>query len=145
LAAGAGFALTENLFNTVLALDAWGAVMLLRVGGTLMHCIGSGLIALGWQHMLESHRPWRLAGAYVLAVTIHAMWNGAVIGITGLSLVTVNATGDITQTLTGIVTIGLVGVLIVLSIALVVALSLITKRLQRTAKAETSMEANDGD
>lgn len=131
LAAGAGFALIENLFNTVLALDAWLVVMLLRVGGTLMHCIGSGLIALGWQQMLTNRRPWRLIGAYVVAVTIHALWNGAVVGITGVSLATVGATGETAQMLGGAAVIVFGGLLIALSLGLLVALVLMTKRLQR--------------
>ncbi len=85
LAAGAGFALAENLFNTILALDTWVHIMLLRLGGTAMHCLGAGLIALGWHNLRTTRRPWRLFGAYILSVTIHAMWNGVAIGITGIS------------------------------------------------------------
>ncbi len=130
LAGGAGFALVENLFNTVLALDVWAFVMLLRIGGTAMHSLGTGLMGLGWYHTLITRRPWRLAGAYVLSVSIHALWNGAVIGITGTSLLAVDASSEITVTLVGGVVIILLGVLVLLTLALIIVIVILTKRLQ---------------
>jgi len=86
LAGGAGFALLENIFNTLAGLDAWVVIMLVRIGASLMHCLGSGLIALGWQHMLETKRPWYLLGAIVTSIGIHALWNGTLVTMIGAGL-----------------------------------------------------------
>jgi RsiW-degrading membrane proteinase PrsW (M82 family) len=131
LASGAGFALVENLFNTVLALDVWGFIMLLRVGGTAMHCLGTGLMALGWQDLLINRRLGRLIGAYALSLTIHALWNGIIIGIAGISVLATSVTGEITLALIGSVVIILLIALVGLTVALLVAIVVLTKRLQK--------------
>jgi hypothetical protein len=131
LAAGAGFALVENLFNTVLALDVWVFVMLLRLGGTGMHCLGTGLSSLGWHNFLTTHRPWRFVGAYAIAVVIHALWNGAVITMAGVSIFTINNPGELTQTLVGLVVLLMLALLIVLTIAIVAVLGIVTVRLKK--------------
>jgi len=130
LASGAGFALAENLFNTVTALDIWAVVMLLRLGGTAMHCLGSGLTALGWQHLLVQRRPWKLAGAYGLSVSLHALWNLAVAGIAGISLVTAGAANDRAIFLGGGAILLLLGFLILLALGIIVALVALTYRLR---------------
>ncbi|HEX9925182.1 MAG TPA: PrsW family glutamic-type intramembrane protease, partial [Anaerolineae bacterium] len=67
LASGAGFALAENLFNTIAGLDVWAVVMVFRLGGTAMHCLGSGLVALGWRDFLVERHPWPLVRAYAIS------------------------------------------------------------------------------
>lgn len=140
LACGAGFTLIENLFNTVTALDVWAFVMVLRIGGTVMHCLGSGLIALGWQRLLSERRPWKLIGAYGLSVTIHALWNIAAIGIAGTSLWTTDSTNDLTQTLGSGVTVLLLVLLTGLALALIGTLAVLTYRLRATPPETTSAE-----
>ncbi len=69
VAGGSGFAMTEGLFNAAIALESWSAVMLLRVGSTLMHCLSSGLMAwvgtICWGHAAPgpSWAPMRPASA----------------------------------------------------------------------------------
>jgi RsiW-degrading membrane proteinase PrsW (M82 family) len=86
LASGAGFALVEGLLNTSSASENWAAVILLRVGGTLLHCFTGGLMGLAW-HQLISGARWRPAtGLYLSSVAIHSLWNALSLGIGLLSL-----------------------------------------------------------
>ncbi len=82
IASGAGFAMVENLFNTIQALEFWVGIMLMRIGTSALHCLGVAILSLGWHHFLQQKRPWRLFGAYGLSVCVHALWNGLIIGLT---------------------------------------------------------------
>jgi len=93
LACGAGFALAEGLLNTATSADAWGLVVLVRTGASLMHCLGSGLMALGWQRLLVERRPWKLVGAFAVSVTVHALWNLTAVSIVGVGLTATNPDG----------------------------------------------------
>lgn len=75
IACGAGFALVEGLLNTVAGLDAWAAVVLLRVGATLLHCFTGGLMGLAWYALLRRRRLWWALGLFLLSVGIHGLWN----------------------------------------------------------------------
>jgi RsiW-degrading membrane proteinase PrsW (M82 family) len=86
VAGGAGFAMAEGLFNSAVALESWSAVVLLRVGSTLMHCLGSGLMGLGWYHLLRTRRPWHILATYVASVGLHVLWNVGAIGMAAISL-----------------------------------------------------------
>jgi len=86
VAGGAGFAIAEGLFNAAVALESWGAVVLLRVGSTLMHCLGSGLMGLGWYYLLKTRRPWHILGTYAASVGLHVLWNVGAIGMVAVSL-----------------------------------------------------------
>ncbi len=103
IAAGAGFALTEGLFNSIMAVPVWQAApgfpgtggaaqllgaglaswdqgILLRAGASLLHTLTGGLMGLGWYSLLREDRYWPLPGAYVLSVGLHAWWNALVLG-----------------------------------------------------------------
>lgn len=134
LASGAGFALVENFFNTVLALDVWAVVILLRFGGTIMHCLGTGLIALGWHSVREKRGVWQLIGLYALSVTIHATWNGAVIGMAGMSVFVMDSTNEIVVGLMRDISFVLLALLVVLTIALIITLVILTRRLRAAQK-----------
>ena len=60
VACGAGFALTESMFNGSIALEGWGVIMLTRCAASLMHCVAGGIMGLGWFSALTTRRPWRL-------------------------------------------------------------------------------------
>jgi len=81
LAGGAGFALAEGLFSGAISLESWGQVALLRVGAAAMHCLGGGMMGLGWHYLFVTRRPWRLLGAYAASVGLHSLWNLAAFGI----------------------------------------------------------------
>jgi hypothetical protein len=81
LAGGAGFALAEGLFNSLGSLDTWAAIITLRVGATLLHCLTGALMGLAWYHaLLERRWAWGL-GIYALSASIHGLWNALVAGM----------------------------------------------------------------
>lgn len=90
LASGAGFAILENmLYEGLYAAHngwGWGGITLLRSIGSVMHPLGTGIIALGWFRMREQG-PGKLFKAYLLSVGIHTLWNGGfepLVYLTGL-------------------------------------------------------------
>ena len=79
LASGAGFAILENMLYEGLYAShsgwSWGGVTLLRSIGSVLHPIGTGIIALGWFRMKEGGAG-KLFKAYLLSVGLHTLWNG---------------------------------------------------------------------
>ena len=79
LASGAGFAILENmLYEGLYASNSgwsWGGITLLRSIGSVLHPIGTGIIALGWFRMKEDGAG-KLFKAYLLSVGLHTLWNG---------------------------------------------------------------------
>jgi hypothetical protein len=76
---GAGFALFENLTLSASAGGDWALIMVSRLGTSIIHMLTTGLtgwaLALAWREK----KYLRLGGTYLVAVTIHALWNGLVI------------------------------------------------------------------
>ena len=140
LANGAGFALVENVFNTLFALNVWGVVMVMRVGATMMHCLGSSLVALGWQNMLTTRRPWNFFCMYGLSVTLHAAWNATAVGVVSVSLLLMNASQSWALTLGGTTVLLLLLFLVILSIVITAAFGAITFRLQRAESSKPDSE-----
>ena len=90
LASGAGFAILENMLYEGLYAHyngwSWGGITLLRSIGSVLHPIGTGIIALGWFRARESGVG-ALLKAYLLAVLLHTLWNGGfepLVYLTGL-------------------------------------------------------------
>lgn len=90
LASGAGFAILENmLYEGLYAAHngwSWGGITLLRSIGSVLHPIGTGIIALGWFRMKEGGGG-KLFKAYLLSVGLHTLWNGGfepLVYLTGL-------------------------------------------------------------
>jgi hypothetical protein len=137
LAAGAGLGVVENLFNTVAALEMWVVVLFLRLGATLMHCLGAGLMALGWQQVLAERQIWSLLKAYGVSVGLHVAWNALVIGIAATSIFAAGSPTEAFRTLSGGVVLLLLGGLALLMVGMVALLVIITRRLQRTLPGET--------
>lgn len=79
LASGAGFAILENMLYEGLYASqygwGWGGITLLRSIGSVLHPIGTGIIALGWFRMREGGAG-KLLKAYLLSVGLHTLWNG---------------------------------------------------------------------
>jgi len=82
LAAGAGFAILENMLYEGLYAQwsgwSWGGVTLLRAIGSVMHPICTGIIALALFRERAREAGWfgRVGKAYLIAVAIHTLWNG---------------------------------------------------------------------
>ncbi|MEE8392204.1 MAG: PrsW family glutamic-type intramembrane protease [Anaerolineae bacterium] len=95
LASGAGFAILENmLYEGVYAQWngwTWGGITLLRGFGSVLHPLGTGIIALALFRARGRPAGWlgRLARAYLLSVGLHTLWNGGFdlfVYFTGISL-----------------------------------------------------------
>ncbi|HUE99285.1 MAG TPA: PrsW family glutamic-type intramembrane protease [Anaerolineales bacterium] len=82
LASGAGFAVLENMLYAGIYASyngwSWAGITLLRSIGTVLHPIGTGIIALGWFRMrnTEGGGAGTLFKAYLLSVGLHTLWNG---------------------------------------------------------------------
>src|SRR3972149_2870333 len=94
LASGAGFAILENmLYEGIYAANhgwGWAGITLLRSIGSVVHPIGTGIIALGWVRMREGGAG-PLFKAYLLSVGLHTLWNGGfepLVYLTGLEFYT---------------------------------------------------------
>ena len=90
LASGAGLAILENmLYEGLYAAHngwGWGGITLLRSIGSVLHPLGTGIIALGWFRM-RNEGAGRLFKAYLLSVGLHTLWNGGfepLVYLTGL-------------------------------------------------------------
>jgi hypothetical protein len=130
VAGGAGFAIVEGLFNTALALDeSWSVVMLLRMGTTLMHCLGSGLMGLGWYYLLKTRRPWHILGTYAASVGLHVLWNVGAIGMAAISLgAMASGTDEVSLALSGLGVLVLGAYLILLALFTAFAIYYLTGR-----------------
>jgi hypothetical protein len=86
LASGAGFALSEGMFNSASGLDLWAGVVLLRVGASSLHCFTGGLMGLAWYELLSRGRWLRTAALYAASVAVHGLWNSLATGMSFISL-----------------------------------------------------------
>ena len=137
VACGAGFAIGESLFNGSIALEGWGAVMLMRCGASLMHCTASGVMGLGWQQALVRKRPWRLLAAYGASAGAHALWNAAAVAVAVPSLLLVSSPGDLwKQGLGGLVMLAALALLIALTISMGLAIVRLTNRARQASSEE---------
>ena len=75
MAAGAGFGLFENLFNTSAAWGLWTVTVILRIGATIMHVANGATMGRGWYAARVEGRWNRLIIAYLVSVFFHAAWN----------------------------------------------------------------------
>jgi hypothetical protein len=79
MAAGAGFAVMENVFNSSVVLATWAPLALMRVGAAVVHVANGANIGLGWYAARAEGRWGRLLLAYGVSVIFHAIWNGAAV------------------------------------------------------------------
>jgi hypothetical protein len=86
LASGAGFALAEGLFNTTGGLGAWGFVVSLRVGATLLHCFTAGLTGMAWYYVVVERRWSAGLGLFAGGLALHGLWNALAGGMAVISL-----------------------------------------------------------
>jgi RsiW-degrading membrane proteinase PrsW (M82 family) len=94
LACGAGFSLVEGMLSTTTALESWAAVVLLRVGATMLHCVTGGLMGIAWYTLLAQRDWFRAVALYVASVSIHGTWNALTVTMT---LVSVSPSGGSPQ------------------------------------------------
>ncbi len=126
---GAGFALVESLFNTTRLLDdTWLMVSSLRFGATLMHMLASGIVGWGLACAWTQRKYLKLAGAYLVAVLLHGVWNGMAILLAASQI----ASGQSTDIFSGSGKYA-VGGLVLWSLLQMVLLLVINSRLRKKA------------
>jgi RsiW-degrading membrane proteinase PrsW (M82 family) len=143
VAAGAGFALAENLFNgAVGGVEGWVLGAVTRTGTTAMHCFASGLVGWGWGQLWSARRPLRLLGALASAMTIHGIWNAAAVGLSFSSIAVTAVGGNVIQAgIVGLVFLLCAAALLIQTVAFVAGLPLIARRL--AAQEEPSQSDDD--
>lgn len=121
LAAGAGYAFSENMLNGQGTLNDpssltgfWAGAMTLRAGTSLMHMITTATVAAGWYEALVARRPIRLPLLLAAAVLAHAIWNTSALLLAGVTAVR-NASTPLASmsTLLSVLTLGLLAFLFV--------------------------------
>jgi len=133
LTGGAGFSLAEALFNGTSSLEGWVGVATMRVGATAMHCLGGGLMGLGWYYLFATRRPWRLLSAYAASVSLHSLWNVAASGMLVVSLsATSSAADEVGLALGGLAILALMAFLSVLALSAIFLIFYLTKWLHGT-------------
>lgn len=135
IAAGAGFALTENLFNTASGLALWAPAALARVGASLLHCFTGGLMGLAWYFLVAERRWGRVLVLYALSVAVHAAWNGLAAGMVLLSL---DSTGAVlspsSRALSSLGTLVLLGLMLLLGLGVIAAFAGLTLHVRRRSR-----------
>ncbi len=74
--AGAAFALFESMNAMTSAMNStWVLMALGRVGAGTLHIVASGFVGWAMASAFAEGRYWQLVKAFLLAVTLHALWN----------------------------------------------------------------------
>ena len=147
---GAGFALLEGMMAASGAgsgaADGFGPSLGLglvaRAAGSLMHITASGLVGWGIASARLERRPGRFAAAYLLAVTLHGLWNGsAILAVFGALRFMVPAFPP--DLVGGLAMLAGLGMLVLLLVGMLVILPLISARLRAQQPALAMPPAND--
>jgi hypothetical protein len=75
---GAAYALIETLGVSAQTVD-WANLLLSRIGTDVLHITTSALMGAAIIYAFREKRFLRLAGTYILAVSLHGLWNGLAI------------------------------------------------------------------
>ena len=73
--AGAGYAMFENL-TIGASLNDWVFITISRLGTAAVHVLATGLVGWGLVSAATEKKYLRMIGAYLVAVSLHAVWNG---------------------------------------------------------------------
>lgn len=134
---GAGFALLEGTLAAGGSSQMLGVGIAARATSSLMHITASGLMGWGIASARLEKRYGRLAGMYLLAVSIHGLWNGSVVLAVfgGLRLSLPGASTDLPGILLVLAGIGILGsMLLTIAIMLPVINSQLRAKPVFTAK-----------
>jgi hypothetical protein len=75
---GAAYALIETLGVSAQTAD-WASLLLSRIGTDVLHITTSALMGAAIIYAVREKRYLRLIGTYILAVSLHGLWNGLAI------------------------------------------------------------------
>jgi hypothetical protein len=116
VASGAGFALAENMLNSLFVGPTWGPGVLARLAATVMHCATGGLMGWGWGQWWAGRRPWRLPLAFGGAVMLHSLWNSCAAGLVLSGLIALARADNLVWTgAAGLLMLTLLGLLFLLA------------------------------
>jgi hypothetical protein len=77
---GAGFTIVETLINGFQTQpDTWWVIITLRVGADALHIFCSGLMGYSLAKAWSSRNYWNLFAGYLIAVSLHGLWNAMAI------------------------------------------------------------------
>jgi RsiW-degrading membrane proteinase PrsW (M82 family) len=137
VACGAGFALGESLFNGSVVLEGWAIVMLVRWGASLMHCVASGLMGIGWYEALALKRPARLLAAYAGSAGIHALWNALAVVVALPSLFLATSPDDVpARIIAALIIAGGIGLLVLLTASLILLMAVEVRRARASQQSK---------
>jgi hypothetical protein len=88
---GAAFGMVESLLVSATPDASWTTTLLVRGASTMMHIMAASLAGWGIGQFRATHSFGRLAGLYLAAMTLHGLWNAAVVFIAFGSLRTATA------------------------------------------------------
>jgi len=130
VASGAGFALAENMLNSLFVGPTWGPGILARLAATVMHCATGGLMGWGWGQWWAGRRPWRLPLALGSAVILHSLWNSCAVGLVLSGLMALARADNLVWTgMVGLLMLALLAIQFLLVCAVAVALLWASHRL----------------
>jgi RsiW-degrading membrane proteinase PrsW (M82 family) len=139
---GAGFALLEGTLAVSGGSQMLGVGLAARATSSLMHITASGLMGWGIASARLEKRYGRLAGVYLLSVSIHGLWNGSVIlSVFGALRFTLPGAGSdllgMLLVLTGI------GILVSMLVTIMILLPIINHRLRPKPPAADAPSQSD--
>jgi RsiW-degrading membrane proteinase PrsW (M82 family) len=141
---GAGFALLEGLMAASGATTMLGFGLAARAASSLMHITASGLVGWGIASARLERRPGRFVIAYLLAVSLHGLWNGSVVvAVFGALRLTLRLQAFTPDLLGSLAVLAGMGMLALLLAALLVALPLLSARLRPRQAIPAAAPAND--
>ena len=83
---GAAYALIETLGVSAQTAD-WASLLLSRIGTGMLHITTSALMGAAIVYAVRERRYVRLLGTYILAISLHGLWNGLAV-VYSLSVIT---------------------------------------------------------
>ncbi len=141
LAAGAGYAFSENMLNAQGSLNnpssltgLWAGAMFLRAGTSLMHMLCTATVTRGWYEALTEKQLVRLPLWLLAAAAAHGLWNAGAFMLGGVSVFT-----GANRSLALVA--GVLAILVLLFLVLLAVLALLWLRLLLQWARATRVEA----
>jgi len=142
VAGGAGFALFESLFNSLLGLGEWVNSMIIRIPTSVLHCFTGGLVGMAWYAILHQRRWLRGLGLYVGAVAIHGAWNAVSVGASLLEMAGAGKKPSDMMSAPGGIPLPLSATLFLLFVGVAIGLMLVTRSVRKHSESTPDAEAN---
>ncbi|MDH3307597.1 MAG: PrsW family glutamic-type intramembrane protease [Acidimicrobiia bacterium] len=84
VAAGVGFAIAENIsygLGSSWFGISWEAMVTVRMAGSAVHPLASGLVVMGWWEYRQNGDFSLLVNRFLAGVGVHALWNGSLVAL----------------------------------------------------------------